>query len=81
MAQILIECGADPNQADEGRTPLHWAAERGHEEVAQGGNSIEILTLGNYLAVFLADFLSWHYACRITAKGLTQAMVERFYPV
>ena len=35
LAQLLLECNADPNKADVfGNTPLHLAARKGHKEVA-----------------------------------------------
>ena len=35
VAQMLVECGADVSaQAEDGRTPLHLASERGHVDVA-----------------------------------------------
>ena len=34
MVELLIEHGADVNhQDDDGRTPLHWAARKGHLEI------------------------------------------------
>ena len=36
LAQLLVECDADPNLADVfGNTPLHQAARKGHREVTQ----------------------------------------------
>ena len=36
VVQLLLDRGADPNQADEGgETPLHYAARWGHKDVVQ----------------------------------------------
>jgi ankyrin repeat protein len=36
LTRLLIEHSADAAaQAEDGSTPLHWASERGHVEVAQ----------------------------------------------
>ena len=56
----LLERGVDPNAAQgDGMTALHWAAERGHEELARvlitAGAKLEPVTrLGAYRPVHLA---------------------------
>ncbi len=58
--EARLRAGADPNDADgDGMTALHWAAERGHAEVAarllEGGARVDLGTrIGHYTALHLA---------------------------